>query len=251
MVHLPRTVELWYAALNDNQARMTAPEWHCEMLRRAAAELLAAGGVDQAGYLDMLDLATGAQAHALEERASQWFRPNRTYRVLLEGREVGQIARGSFRPSVPGMSDGLVRYDKRGELVMLYQRTIYAGDIRGRRWACTDGQTYTLMAIGCSWQGREWRAFSDPDEYRVALSMAELAEETGDVWNAALWRERLKSCELQLCGDCQSHFDLVEECQTCTRTGLVTAISMEGTMDQYTVCSTPCSDTGQPEASRT
>ncbi|HCE5541332.1 TPA: hypothetical protein NI869_005089 [Pseudomonas aeruginosa] len=221
MVHLPRTVELWYVALNDNQARMTAPEWHCEMLRRAATELLAAGGVDQAGYLDMLDLATGAQAHALEERAAQWFRPNRTYRVLLEGREVGQIARGSFSPSVPGLSDGLVRYDKRGELVMLYQRTIYAGDIRGRRWACTDGQTYTLTVIGCSWQGREWRAFSEPDEYRVALNMAELAEEVGHVEDSALWSERLEACEFQTCQNCQGRFALMDQCVLCKGTGVV------------------------------
>lgn len=221
MVHLPRTVELWDVALNDNQARMTAPEWHCEMLRRAATELLAAGGVDQAGYLDMLDLATGAQAHALEERAAQWFRPNRTYRVLLEGREVGQIARGSFSPSVPGLSNGLVRYDKRGELVMLYQRTIYAGDIRGRRWACTDGQTYTLTVIGCSWQGREWRAFSEPDEYRVALNMAELAEEVGHVEDSALWSERLEACEFQTCQNCQGRFALMDQCVLCKGTGVV------------------------------
>lgn len=221
MVHLPRTVELWYVALNDNQARMTAPEWHCEMLRRAATELLAAGGVDQAGYLDMLDLATGAQAHALEERAAQWFRPNRTYRVLLEGREVGQIARGSFSPSVPGLSNGLVRYDKRGELVMLYQRTIYAGDIRGRRWACTDGQTYTLTVIGCSWQGREWRAFSEPDKYRVALNMAELAEEVGHVEDSALWSERLEACEFQTCQNCQGRFALMDQCVLCKGTGVV------------------------------
>ncbi|HCF7485652.1 hypothetical protein N1F28_18055 [Pseudomonas aeruginosa] len=200
---------------------MTAPEWHCEMLRRAATELLAAGGVDQAGYLDMLDLATGAQAHALEERAAQWFRPNRTYRVLLEGREVGQIARGSFSPSVPGLSDGLVRYDKRGELVMLYQRTIYAGDIRGRRWACTDGQTYTLTVIGCSWQGREWRAFSEPDEYRVALNMAELAEEVGHVEDSALWSERLEACEFQTCQNCQGRFALMDQCVLCKGTGVV------------------------------
>ncbi|HEJ1498927.1 hypothetical protein [Pseudomonas aeruginosa] len=200
---------------------MTAPEWHCEMLRRAATELLAAGGVDQAGYLDMLDLATGAQAHALEERAAQWFRPNRTYRVLLEGREVGQIARGSFSPSVPGLSNGLVRYDKRGELVMLYQRTIYAGDIRGRRWACTDGQTYTLTVIGCSWQGREWRAFSEPDEYRVALNMAELAEEVGHVEDSALWSERLEACEFQTCQNCQGRFALMDQCVLCKGTGVV------------------------------
>ncbi|HFX0595010.1 UNVERIFIED_CONTAM: hypothetical protein P3C60_15365 [Pseudomonas aeruginosa] len=200
---------------------MTAPEWHCEMLRRAATELLAAGGVDQAGYLDMLDLATGAQAHALEERAAQWFRPNRTYRVLLEGREVGQIARGSFSPSVPGLSDGLVRYDKRGELVMLYQRTIYAGDIHGRRWACTDGQTYTLTVIGCSWQGREWRAFSEPDEYRVALNMAELAEEVGHVEDSALWSERLEACEFQTCQNCQGRFALMDQCVLCKGTGVV------------------------------
>lgn len=191
------------------------------MLRRAATELLAAGGVDQAGYLDMLDLATGAQAHALEERAAQWFRPNRTYRVLLEGREVGQIARGSFSPSVPGLSDGLVRYDKRGELVMLYQRTIYAGDIRGRRWACTDGQTYTLTVIGCSWQGREWRAFSEPDEYRVALNMAELAEEVGHVEDSALWSERLEACEFQTCQNCQGRFALMDQCVLCKGTGVV------------------------------
>lgn len=184
-------------------------------------ELLAAGGVDQAGYLDMLDLATGAQAHALEERAAQWFRPNRTYRVLLEGREVGQIARGSFSPSVPGLSDGLVRYDKRGELVMLYQRTIYAGDIRGRRWACTDGQTYTLTVIGCSWQGREWRAFSEPDEYRVALNMAELAEEVGHVEDSALWSERLEACEFQTCQNCQGRFALMDQCVLCKGTGVV------------------------------
>lgn len=191
------------------------------MLRRAATELLAAGGVDQAGYLDMLDLATGAQAHALEERAAQWFRPNRTYRVLLEGREVGQIARGSFSPSVPGLSNGLVRYDKRGELVMLYQRTIYAGDIRGRRWACTDGQTYTLTVIGCSWQGREWRAFSEPDEYRVALNMAELAEEVGHVEDSALWSERLEACEFQTCQNCQGRFALMDQCVLCKGTGVV------------------------------
>ncbi|HDQ4327437.1 hypothetical protein ACM7YL_00750 [Pseudomonas aeruginosa] len=226
MVHLPRTVELWDVALNDNQARMTAPEWHCEMLRRAATELLAAGGVDQAGYLDMLDLATGAQAHALEERAAQWFRPNRTYRVLLEGREVGQIARGSFSPSVPGLSDGLVRYDKRGELVMLYQRTIYAGDIRGRRWACTDGQTYTLTVIGCSWQGREWRAFSEPDEYCVALDIAERTEEDGDIGASVLWRERLEACELRTCIVCWAHFAHIDKCEACTGTGAVAVESI-------------------------
>lgn len=221
MIHIPRTVDLWHAALGDKQALMTAPEWHCEMLRRAADSLLSAGDIDRLDYLDMLDLATGALSHAQEERVAQWFRPNRTYLVLLESHEVGQIARGAFRPSVPDLSDGLVRYDERGKLVMLYQRTIYAGDIYGRRWACTNGQTYIFTVIGCSWQGREWRALTDPEEYRLAQVLAEQAEENGETAVAATWRERLEACELQACRECKGHFASMDEFRFCKGMGVV------------------------------
>lgn len=119
---------------------MTAPEWHCEMLRRAADNLLQTGDVSESDYLDMQDLVTGALSHAQEERAAQWYKPNRTYKVALHGHEVGQIARGAFKPSEPELSDGLIRYDKRGQLAVFHQYTIYgerfgddAGHVRTAR----------------------------------------------------------------------------------------------------------------------
>lgn len=56
----------------------------------------------------MHDLATGALSHAQEERAAQWYKPNRTYKMTLHDREIGQIARGTFKPSVPELSNGLI-----------------------------------------------------------------------------------------------------------------------------------------------
>ncbi len=221
VIHLPRSAGLWHAALDDKQALMTAPEWHCEMLRRAADNLLQAGNVSQSDYLDMHDLATGALSHVREERAAQWYKPNRTYKVALNGRKVGQIARGAFKPSVPELSDGLIRYDTRGQLAVFHQYTIYGGEIRGRRWSCTNGQAYALTVIGCTWHGREWRAFDQPDEYRLAVDLAEQAEEDGDSAASALWRERLEACELRACTSCQVNFGLVETCVTCDGTGVV------------------------------
>lgn len=221
VIHLPQSVELWYAALGDRQSLMTAPEWHCAMLRSAADGLLRAGKVSCSDYLDLLDLATGAQAHALEERAAQWFRPNRLYQVLHDGNEVGRIARGAFHATAPELSGGLVRYDKRGRLAMFQHYTIYAGDIRGRRWECTDGRTYALTVVGCAWNGTSWPAFNDPDEYRLALAMAECAEDAGDGEMAAVWRERLEACELQTCRACRAHFALMDTCQACAGAGVV------------------------------
>ncbi|HCF1730116.1 hypothetical protein ACYTSM_29640 [Pseudomonas aeruginosa] len=226
VIHLPRSAGLWHAALGDKQALMAAPEWHCEMLRRAADNLLQAGNVSQSDYLDMRDLITGALSHAQEERAAQWYKPNRTYRVALNGREVGQIARGAFKPSVPELIDGLIRYDKRGQLAVFHQYTIYGGEIRGRRWTCTNGQAYALTVIGCTWHGREWRAFDQTDEYRLAIDLAEQAEEDGDSATAALWRERLDACELRPCSTCRSHFALMESCDDCHGTGVVATEAM-------------------------
>ncbi|HHX1499049.1 SOS response-associated peptidase family protein [Pseudomonas aeruginosa] len=160
---------------------MTDPEWHCEMLRRAADHLLQAGNISQSDYLDMHDLTTGALSHAQEERAAQWYKPNRTYKVALNGWEVGHIARGAFTPAVPELNDGLIRYDNHGQLVVFHQYTIYGGEIRGRHWICTNGQIYALTVIGCAWHGRQWRAFDQPDEYRLAVDLAEQAEQHGFV----------------------------------------------------------------------
>ena len=53
----------------------------------------------------MHDQAAGALSYAQEERAAPWYKPNRTYRVVLNSREVELIARGAFKPSVPELSD--------------------------------------------------------------------------------------------------------------------------------------------------
>lgn len=69
----------------------------------------------------MHDQAAGALSYAQEERAARWYKPNRTYRVVLNSREVELIARGAFKPSVPELSDGLIRYNKRGQLAVFHQ----------------------------------------------------------------------------------------------------------------------------------
>lgn len=80
--------------------------------------------------------------------------------------------------------------------------------------------------IGCTWHGREWRAFDQPDEYRLAVDLAEQAEEGGDSAAAALWRERLEACELRACSTCMSHFALMETCNDCHGAGVVATEAM-------------------------
>ncbi|MGU2289687.1 hypothetical protein ACSEQ4_12180 [Pseudomonas aeruginosa] len=105
MIHPPHTLDLWHAALNDHRSLMSQPDWHCDLLRRAAA-----------------------QAYANEATANQWFRPNRLYAVEHQGAQVGRIEHGGFMPS-PGSPDkfmaGLIRHDECAETAARRERGGY------------------------------------------------------------------------------------------------------------------------------
>lgn len=223
MIHPPHTLDLWHAALNDHRSLMSQPDWHCDLLRRAAAQLLDTHAIDETEYLELLDLTTAAQAYANEATANQWFRPNRLYAVEHQGAQVGRIEHGGFMPS-PGSPDkfmaGLIRHDEQGQLAMLYQRNIYAGSLTGNVWTHLDGTRSTLRLIGCRIHGREYPLITEPEHYRLALDRLSIAAEEGDRLTISLLAERIDTSPLSTCKSCGDRFEQREGCESCGGIGL-------------------------------
>lgn len=85
-------ISAWWRDLDDHEARFEAPSTYQEHLLRRASEMLADGLIDALEHFDMCELVRAATAHAVEEKLSDFLKPNGQYQLLdSTGQPVGRM----------------------------------------------------------------------------------------------------------------------------------------------------------------
>ena len=82
----------WWRDLDNHEARFESPENYQGDLLQRAGEMLADGVIDRLEHFDMCELVRAATAHAVEEKISDFLKPNGQYRLLdANGQQVGRM----------------------------------------------------------------------------------------------------------------------------------------------------------------
>lgn len=85
-------ISAWWRDLDDHEARFEAPSTYQEHLLRRASEMLADGLIDALEHFDMCELVRAATSHAVEEKLSDFLKPNGQYHLLdANGQQVGRM----------------------------------------------------------------------------------------------------------------------------------------------------------------
>ncbi len=84
-------ISAWWRDLDDHEARFEAPSTYQEHLLRRASEILADGLIDALQHFDMCELVRAATAHAVEEKLSDFLKPNGQYHLIdADGHVIGR-----------------------------------------------------------------------------------------------------------------------------------------------------------------
>lgn len=105
----------WWRDLDNQEARFESPENYQSDLLRRAGEMLADGVIDRLEHFDMCWLVRSATAHAIEERITDYLKPNGQYELIdADGQVVGRMdGYGVYFASDTGMQSRAIA--KRGE----------------------------------------------------------------------------------------------------------------------------------------
>lgn len=223
-------IQLWRAALDDQDFRMQNPEGHRETLNEMAAALHAEGLIDPLEQFDMNELADAAYWHAVEEFQNSPFhyRGASTYDVVQidNGTLLGTISRSIFNfanDEPRGASfayDGKVYSDAEGvRLTLGLSRKI--GRISGLVLEM-NGRRYQLVETERMIAGVTYRPLSDADTYRALIDAAQVAHEERDLRAFEKVRPHIESAAFCMCPTCLDRFDARDDCLTCAGKGFVT-----------------------------
>lgn len=225
----PHDLALWRRLLDDAGERMRNPLAHYRVVQAEADSLLAHCVISPSEYHELADLAEAAYLHALEQKADELFEQAAVYDVidLQTGERTGVIKRGTFLLSDPAARrtfspvDGLVRYDKQGQLSMVKMNGDSLGPITGLTWVSLDGAAFSLLKVMSYFDGQSVPHLGDVEACRMALNRLELAREENDAPTIQRLQQALAAAPLGLCPACRDRFDLVEDCIGCQGQGIV------------------------------
>lgn len=177
----------------------------------------------------MVDLADAALMHAREELAGQLFELPTIYDVVdpASAELVGIITTGTYlrqnsigpapRPSV----EGLVRYNREGQLSMVTMTTDDLGPIRGLTWTTRQGRVLNLIKVGQYQQGRRIPYLQDLESCRLAQDQLDALREEGLDQTCQVLQQALAIAPFGLCPACRDRFDPREDCLRCAGAGIV------------------------------
>ncbi|HCK4503037.1 TPA: hypothetical protein N0H38_004431 [Pseudomonas aeruginosa] len=208
---------------------MRNPLAHYRAVQTEADSLLARQVITPGEYHDLSDIAEAAYMHTLEEKAGELFEQAAAYDVhdLQTGERTGVITRGTYLLCDPAARrklspiDGLVRYDKKGQLSMVEMNGDNLGAIRGLTWVDRSGAAFSLLKVKSYCDGQSVPHLGDVEACRMALNRLELAREENDAPTVQRLQQALAAAPFGLCPDCRDRFDLVDDCVVCQGLGIV------------------------------
>ncbi|WNW14068.1 hypothetical protein RRX38_23900 [Pseudomonas sp. DTU_2021_1001937_2_SI_NGA_ILE_001] len=194
------------------------------MLRDLADDMLFAGLIEPLERLDMADLLTGAISYWTEERRDSWVHPASTYAVMNR-REIqigvltgNLLCWGEFNS---GMISGYL--DER-DSTFIYKRS-HPGVEHARlfgRWLKRDGQWSVLVELRRLIDNVTRYRSVDPDAYRLAGEMCNLALEKGRFVEYWKWWTRRDFSIFQRCPACLDQIAERDSCDRCEGEGFTT-----------------------------
>lgn len=225
----PHELALWRRLLDDAGERMRNPLAHYRAVQAEADSLLARHTISPGEYHELADLAEAAYQHALEMKAGEMFEQAAVYDVidLQTGERTGVITRGTYLLCDPAARrtfssvDGLVRYDREGQLSMVEMNGDSLGPICGLNWVNRSGAAFSLLKVKSYCDGQSVPHLGDIEACRMALSRLELAREENDAPTAQRIQQALAAAPFGLCPACRDRFDLVDDCIRCRGQGIV------------------------------
>ena len=132
----------WWRDIDNHEARFESPENYQSDLLQRAGEMLADGVIDQLEHFDMCELVRAATAHAIEERITDYLKPNGQYQLIdADGQVVG---RADGRSIYFGTDTGIYNRAIAKREATLY-RVIGFG--LGTTIGCIRGQTFHRIGL--------------------------------------------------------------------------------------------------------
>lgn len=132
----------WWRDLENHEVRFESPENYQANLVKRAGEMLADGVIDRLEHFDMCELVRAATVHAIEERITDYLKPNGQYQLLDgQGRLVGRMdGYGMYLGTEPSISNRAIA--SRGAEIF---RVI--GFALGTTIGCIRGQTFHRVGL--------------------------------------------------------------------------------------------------------
>ncbi|QEY74083.1 hypothetical protein [Pseudomonas denitrificans (nom. rej.)] len=208
---------------------MRNPEAHHQAVQAVANDLLARHVITEGEHQDMADLADAALMHAREELAGQLFELPAIYDVVdpASAELVGVITTGTYLrqnssgPAGRASVEGLVRYNREGQLSMVTMSADDLGPIRGLTWTTRQGRVLNLVKVGQYEQGRRIPYLRDLESCRLALDQLEALREEGLDQTYPVLQQALAIAPFGLCPACRDRFELRDDCERCGGDGIV------------------------------
>jgi len=216
----------WHKSLYTPSA-WTNPSSHYRYLMRFADNLLKTGLLEPLERFEMVELATGAYCHHVEEAEPAWRNPAADYDVYNEvGVQTGSLSGNRLFLHGPGGTPGPMEFfaqihDAEGDRPVITRTYAHYGVFRDRYIYTETGQRLTLVETGKMVGGVMVSRLDDPDVYRSIIDAALIALEEGDMVSyVGLW-ERENFSIFRQCSHCCDRFELREDCEPCGGAGFV------------------------------
>ncbi|WP_263272116.1 hypothetical protein [Pseudomonas phytophila] len=222
----PSHTEEWYRSC-WNASAWTNPSTNYRYLMRFADNLLKMGSVDEMERFEMLELATGAFCHHIEEAPPAWRNPAADYDIYDEaGLQTGSLSGNRVFLHEPGMKPGPMEFfaqihEAEGDRPVITRTYAQYGVFTDRYIFTETVQKLTLVETGKLVDGKMIKRLDDPDTYRSIIDAGLIALEEGDmVRYVALW-EREQFSIFRQCSSCCDRFELREDCHSCKGMGFI------------------------------
>lgn len=219
-------LERWHSSLNGRE-NWKNPCAQYRYLVRYADKLQVADAIDPMERFDLVELASAAFTHFVEEAPQHWRHPASEYAVYnLAGDQVGSLSGSRYflhGPNVrPGPMDFFAQLQEGDGVERLITRSYSPYGVLVDRYINTEtGQRLTLVETGRRFGGEMRQRLDDPDVYRAIVDASTVALEQGNMRAyVELWEKEAFSIFVQ-CSRCCDRFDLREDCTDCNGWGFV------------------------------
>lgn len=224
----PDALGEWHRSFKSSTS-WANPSSNYRYLMRMADGLMQLGQIDAMERFELVELATGAYCHHIEDCAQPWKLPGADYAIYNEaGVQTGSLSGNRVylhnAGGEPNPADffAQIHYSADGGDSPVITRTYaHYGVFRDRYIITATGQTLTLVETSRMVNGETIYRLDDPDTYRSIVDAALIALEEGDmVRYVALW-ERENFSIFRQCSSCCDRFELREDCKACAGLGFV------------------------------
>lgn len=219
-------LEEWHRSFR-NADSWRNPSASYRYLIRLADNLLKMGEIDEIGRFEMVELATGAFCHHVENYPAEWINPGADYDIYNEaGVQTGSLSGNRVFLHGPGVKPGPMEFfaqihEAEGDRPVITRTYAHYGVFRDRYIFTETGQRLTLVETAKQVNGQMMSRLDDPDLYRSIIDAGLIALEEGDmVRYVALW-ERENFSIFRQCSACCDRFELRDDCQACSGLGFI------------------------------